>query len=550
FTLYDTYGFPLDLTEIMAGERGLKVDVEGFHRCMEEQRERSRAGSKFGAGSDELRLEPDMLARLAGMNAPATDTAAVYESREVRARILAIFDGKDFDESASTSSAGLRKIGVILDKTSFYAEAGGQVADTGRLHVVNEHRRDSDPDTQSEFKVEDVKRFGDYVMHIGQIVKGQLVVGEDVECRIDQAKRKQTQANHTATHLLNLGLRRELGEGVDQKGSLVEPDRLRFDFSHNKPMTDDEACKTEAHVRDQIAQSLAVGTGIAPLETAKSISGLRAVFGEKYPDPVRVVSVGQAVDTLVADPTNPKWAPMSIEFCGGTHVANTKDIEAFALISETGIAKGVRRVEALTGVPAMAAMKAGEGLGAQIDELDKVSDAELGKALGEINSQIDQLTLSVSDRTKLRDRLAKLQDRAKAAAKAAAGAARETAVKEARVIAESAAADLRPFIVGTVSAGEDRGALQAALKVVQDKCPTAGALLLSASDERVALIAWVPDAQIKQGLKAGDWIRAAAEACGGKGGGKPNQAQGGGTEPAKAKDALKAAESFAAKAIN
>jgi alanyl-tRNA synthetase len=549
FTLYDTYGFPLDLTEIMAGERGLNVDVEGFHRCMKEQRERSRAGSKFGTGGDELKLEPDMLARLAGMNAPATDTEAVYETRETRAKILAIFNGKDFDESASTSSAGLRKIGVILDKTSFYAEAGGQVADTGRLHVVNEHRRDSDPDTQSEFRVEEVKRFGDYVMHIGQIGKGQLAVGEDVECRIDLAKRKQTQANHTATHLLNLGLRRELGDNVDQKGSLVVPNRLRFDFSHNKPMTDDEACKAEAHVRDQIAQNLVVGTGIAPLVTAKSISGLRAVFGEKYPDPVRVVSVGKPVEDLIADPANPDWAPMSIEFCGGTHVANTSEIEAFALISETGVAKGVRRVEALTGVPAMAAAKAAEVLNAQINDLDKTPDAELTKALGEINTQIDQLTLSVSDRTMLRDRLSKLQDRAKAAAKLAANAARETAVNEARGIAESASADLRPFIVGTVSAGDDRGALQAALKVVQDKCPSAGALLMSVGDERVALIAWVPDAQIKLGLKAGDWIRTAAEACGGKGGGKPNQAQGGGTEPAKAKDALQAAESFAAKAI-
>jgi len=257
FTLYDTYGFPLDLTEIMAGERGLKVDVEGFRRCMEEQRERSRAGSKFGTGGDELKLEPDMLARLSGMGAPATDTAGVFESREVRARILAIFDGNSFDETISASSAGLRKVGVILDRTNFYAEAGGQVADTGRLHVVNEHRRDDDPDTQSVFKVEDVKRFGDYIMHIGQIAKGLLRVGEDVECQVDRALRKQTQANHTATHLINLGLRRELGENVDQKGSLVEPGRLRFDFSHNKPMTDEQACKAEATVREQIAQELA-----------------------------------------------------------------------------------------------------------------------------------------------------------------------------------------------------------------------------------------------------------------------------------------------------
>lgn len=550
FTLYDTFGFPLDLTEIMASERGLRVDVEGFERCMEEQRERSRAGSKFGTGGDELKLEPDMLARLAGMNAPATDSSAVDEGKKVKGRILALYNGKSFEESIDSSSAGLRKVGVILDKTNFYAEAGGQVADTGRLHAVDEHRRNSDPDTQSEFRVEDVKRFGDYVLHIGQLVKGRLTVGDAAECRLDQAKRRQTQANHTATHLLNLGLRAQLGETVDQKGSLVEPDRLRFDFSHNKPMTEEEASAAEAVVREQITKDLAVSTGLAPLETAKSISGLRAVFGEKYPDPVRVVSVGSPVDDLIADPGNADWAPLSIEFCGGTHVQRTSEIGDFALISETGVAKGIRRVEALTGVPAKAAIESAKSLLAQIEDLSKLPDAELGKAIGEVNSQIDQMTLSMSDRASVRAKLAQLQDRAKAAAKAAAGAMREVAVKEARVIAESASADLRPFIVGRVSAGEDRGALQAALKVLQDKCPTAGALLVSTSEERVALIAWVPDAQIKLGLKAGDWIRAAAEACGGKGGGKPNQAQGGGTEPSKVADALRAAEALAAKAVH
>ncbi len=550
FTLYDTYGFPLDLTEIMAAERGLTVDVAGFERAMEEQRERSRAGSKFGTGGEEMKLEPDALARLAHMNVPATDTEAVYADKTIRSRIRAIFDGKTFEESVTAADTGLRKIGVILDATNYYAEAGGQIADVGRLHVVNEHHRANDPHTQSEFKVEDVKRFGDYVMHIGHIVRGSLHVQEEVECHVDRNRRRATQGNHTATHLLNLGLRRTLGEGVDQKGSLVEPERLRFDFSHSGPMTDEETRKVETIVREEIGKNHPVGAGTGPLYLAKGISGLRAVFGEKYPDPVRVVAVGASVQDVLDNPGDEKWADLSIEFCGGTHVANTSEIGAFALVGETGIAKGVRRVEALTGVPAKAALDTAQSLREQIESMKSLSDADLAPAIAEVSVQLDSMTLSLTDKAALREQLGELQERAKAAAKQAAAAARETAVKEARVIADSALADLRPYIVGTVSAGEDRGALQAALKVLQDKCPKAGALLLSASAERVALIAWVPDAQIKQGLKAGDWIRAAAEACGGKGGGKPNQAQGGGTDPSKLGDAAKAASEFAARAIN
>ncbi len=550
FTLYDTYGFPLDLTEIMASERGLTVDVAGFDRAMEEQRERSRAGSKFGSGEGGMKLEPDALARLAHMNVPATDTEGVYTSKELRSRIGAIWDGKTFEESVSASQTGLRKIGVILEATSFYAESGGQVADVGRLHVVNEHRRAAGAVTQSEFKVEDVRRFGDYIVHIGHIVKGQLRVHEEVECHLDRPRRRATQANHTATHLLNLGLRRTLGETVDQKGSLVDPDRLRFDFSHSGPMTDQETLSVERIVREEIGKNHEVSTGSGPLYLAKGISGLRAVFGEKYPDPVRIVSVGAPVQSLLDNPADEAWASLSVEFCGGTHVSNTKEIEAFALVGETGIAKGVRRVEALTGVAAKAAIEAAGDLQRRINEMSSLPDADLASALAEIGVQLDTMTLSLSDKAALRERLGGLQERAKAASKLAAAAARDTAVSEARVIADSALADLRPFIVGTVSAGDDRGALQAALKVLQDKCPKAGALLLSAGEERVSLIAWVPDAQIKQGLKAGDWIQATATACGGKGGGKPNQAQGGGTEPGKIHEAAKAASEFAARALN
>ncbi|MEM8758593.1 MAG: alanine--tRNA ligase-related protein, partial [Planctomycetota bacterium] len=549
FMLYDTYGFPLDLTQMMAAERGLTVDVAGFERAMEQQRERSRAGSKFGSGDDRLRLEPDALARLAAMNIGPTDDAGKHADRAQRATVRAIFNGRNFDEHADAASSGLHRLGIVLDTTAFYAEAGGQVADTGRLQVLGEHRRDSGAHRQSEFKIDEVQRFGDYVLHIGRLVRGEIRVGEEVECRVDRKRRAAIAANHTATHLLNLALKQTLGDGIDQKGSLVDADKLRFDFSHGKPLTDDEVAAVERIVAERIEADLPVHAQPAPLAAAQAVTGVRAVFGETYPDPVRVVSIGAAVDGLLADPDNADWAGLSIEFCGGTHLPSTGAAGAFAVVQETGVAKGIRRIEAITADAAAEAAERATALNASIASAAKLNDAELVGAMKSLASEIDQQSLSLSAKAKLRRSLAGLQERAKGAAKAAAKEAAARAVQEARQLAESAKADLREVVIGRIEAGEDRGALQAALKVVADTCPSAAVLLASTSDDRVALIAQVPDALIKRGLKAGDWIKAAAEACGGKGGGKPNQAQGGGTEPGKLKQALEAAESFAWKAM-
>ncbi|MEN1704812.1 MAG: alanine--tRNA ligase [Planctomycetota bacterium] len=549
FMLYDTYGFPLDLTQMMAAERGLSVDVDGFNAAMEAQRERSRAGSKFGSGEDSLRLEPDALARLAHKNTKATDDSAKYGSQDLRGTIRAIWNGKNFDENVDAGASGLKRVGVVLDRTNFYAEAGGQVADTGRLNVLGEHRRDANAHRQSEFRVESVQRFGDYVLHVGIVKNGEIRVGEEVECKVDRKRRGHIASNHTATHLLNLALKQTLGDGVDQKGSLVDDEKLRFDFSHSGPMTDAEVVAVESIVRERIEADLAVHAETAPLMLAKGVNGVRAVFGETYPDPVRVVSIGAAVQELLDDPDRGDWVGLSVEFCGGTHLAKTGEAGAFALVQETGVAKGIRRVEALTGVAAQAALATAQGLDARITEIDGLADGEVAGAMGEVSAAIDGMTMSLSDKSRVRKRLAGLQDRAKSAAKAAAKQAAERAVAEARQLAESAAADLRQVIVGRVEAGEDRGALRAALKVVADKNPSSAVLLGSASDDKVALIAQVPDGLVKKGLKAGDWIRTTAEVCGGKGGGKPQQAQGGGTEPAKLRDALRQSESFAWSAI-
>ncbi|MGP1272831.1 MAG: alanine--tRNA ligase [Phycisphaerales bacterium] len=549
FMLYDTFGFPLDLTQMMAEERGLTVDVAGFNAAMEAQRERSRAGSKFGSGEDRLKLEPDALARLAAMHIKPTDDSHKYASADIRARIRAIWNGRTFDEHADAANLGLHKVGVVLDRTPFYAEAGGQVADHGRLVVLGEHRRDSGSHRQTEFRVEEVQRFGEYVLHIGHVIRGVLRVGEEVECKVDRRRRARIAANHTATHLLNLALRNEMGDGVDQKGSLVDDEKLRFDFSSPAPVEDEQVGRIESAVRAAIEDDLPVSTGDAPLYLAKGIRGVRAVFGETYPDPVRVVAIGAEVPTMLESPDDARWAGLSTEFCGGTHLARTGEAEAFVVLSETGVAKGIRRIEAVTGVAARAAQEAARSVREGIGAAAGLPDADIPGAISELSGSIDRMPMSVADKAALRGQLAGLQDRAKAAAKAAASQARERAVGEARQIAESAAADLRHVIVAQVSAGEDRQALQTALQVITDRCPTAAVLLASASAERVSLIAQVPEALVKRGLNAGAWIRATAEVCGGKGGGKPQQAQGGGTQPDKLREAMREADAFAARIL-
>ncbi len=544
FKLYDTFGFPLDLTQLMAEERELRVDVEGYERCMAEQKERSRAGGKEESERS-LTLDAEATARLKHMKIEPTDDTHKFHGRDLRARVRAIWNGHNFDEHASAS--GIQRVGVILDKTNHYAEMGGQAADHGRLMVTRDHRAADDSLEGGEFRVEEVKSFAGYVLHIGRVVRGELRVGDDVHAHVDNKRRNPIQANHTATHLLNHALRAVLGEHVEQKGSLVDPDRLRFDFSHNGPMSDEQAAKAEARVKQQIAAELTVYAELAPLEEAKRIHGLRAVFGEAYPNPVRVVSIGQPVADLLKDPASTAWGELSIEFCGGTHLTTTREAGAFALLSETGIAKGVRRVEAVTGVAAQAAIQAADGLDQRLTQAEALEGDALVEEAGAIASELDALTLPLPRRTALKQRLAALQERVKRAQKERGKAARAEAVRMAQHLAESAASAMEPVVVGSLDVGGDREALQAAAKTIQDRCPDAGVLLLSPEPEggKVTVVASVPPALVQRGLKAGDWVRETAGVMGGKGGGRPEAAQGAGNDPTRLSEAAKRARAFA-----
>jgi alanyl-tRNA synthetase len=324
FYLYDTLGFPIDLTQQMAEEAGFEVDVKGFENQMEEQKQRSRDArnaAKTG-GASRLELIAEQTAWLANNDVQTTIDDSKYDwDIDLPATVTAIYTQDGFLPAGAKAIPG-DNVGIILDKSTFYAEAGGQEADIGLIEFDS-----------GSFKVIDVQVYGGYLLHTGIIEEGEISVGVSATCKVDYDRRRDIAPNHSMTHVLNGALRKILGDGVDQRGSLCNNEKLRFDFSHKSALTTKELQAVEELCQKSISNSEKVTSRVMPLEKAKAIDGVRAVFGEVYPDPVRVVSVGS--DT-------------SIEFCGGTHISNTKEAEAFVIVEETAVAKGIRRITSVT----------------------------------------------------------------------------------------------------------------------------------------------------------------------------------------------------------
>ncbi len=558
FQLYDTYGFPIDLTVLMAQERGMTVDIAGFEKLMEEARERSR-GSAAGkeGGEKELALPADAVAKLRHMGVEPTNDSDKFHGREIRVTVKAIWNGGNFDDAVRSSALGTRPVGVILDRTNFYAEMGGQVADHGRIAEIGERTgRDSgiprvgpQAPVNAEVEVIDVRAYGGYVLHVGRITRGELRVGETVILDLDKARRQAVAANHTGTHLLNFALRQVLGGHVDQKGSLVAPDRLRFDFANPGPVTPDQVAKIEGIVESAIAADVPVYADIAPLYVAKQVAGLRAVFGEAYPDPVRVVSIGKPVRDLLDEPGNLEWNSYSVELCGGTHLASTGQTGEFAVVSEEAVAKGIRRVVALTGIPAQAARMAADQIAERLSAAAKLDGNDLQRDLGAITTEMDGLTLPVPRKAELRAKVAALAERVKAAQKQAAAGRRQEAAQMAHKLGESAKASGEMIVVVTLELGSDRGAIEQAVKTIRDLCPAAAVMVLSPDESdsapKVSIMAGVPEPAVKRGLSAGDWVRETAKLLGGKGGGRPDAAQGAGPDVARLAEAAAAARTLA-----
>ena len=548
FKLHDTYGFPIDLTRIMAEERGMSVDIAGYEKLMEQAKELARAGGKDQGSKKLTELPPAALAQLAAAGVKPTDDTAKYGHDSVSAQLLAIWNGDDLGLSPA-SAAEDEELALILDRTNFYAEMGGQVGDTGTLTLSAASGRPASAGREGTFDVTATKAVAGYILHLGRLRTGTLQVGQTLTTRVAE-QRERIERNHTATHLLNWSLRKHLGDGIAQKGSLVDPDKLRFDFSHGKSLAEPELRDVELDVIKAVGvEPLTVYIDEVPQEQALKINGLRAVFGEKYPPKVRVVSVGVPVADLLADPANPNWPNYSIEFCGGTHLAETREAGAFAIVGEESVSKGVRRIVAITGKPAMQAWSAAGKLMDAVTGAKAAPDAELPPLIAQISSQLSTATLPLGPKRQVQAALAELQVRAKSAGKKAAS--RGTAV-DAAAIATALLSEALSLAGGKVVVGEIPGAsddqLRSAIDSLKAKSPTY-AILLAAAGEKVTFIAAVSDDLVARGLKAGDWVRDTAKIAGGGGGGRPQMAQAGGKDPTKVSAALDQARALARTAL-
>lgn len=460
FRLYDTYGFPVDLTADVCRERNIKVDEAGFEAAMEEQRRRAREASGFGADYNAM-IRVDSASEFKG-----------YDHLELNGKVTALFvDG----EAVDAINAGQEAV-VVLDQTPFYAESGGQVGDKGELKGAN-----------FSFAVEDTQKYGQAIGHIGKLAAGSLKVGDAVQADVDEARRARIRLNHSATHLMHAALRQVLGTHVSQKGSLVNDKVLRFDFSHNEAMKPEEIRAVEDLVNAQIRRNLPIETNIMDLEAAKA-KGAMALFGEKYDERVRVLSMGD----------------FSTELCGGTHASRTGDIGLFRIISESGTAAGVRRIEAVTGEGAITTVHADS------DRLSEV--AHLLK--GDSNNLADKVR-SVLERTRqLEKELQQLKEQA---------AAQESANLSSKAIDVNGV----KLLVSELSGVEPK-MLRTMVDDLKNQLGSTIIVLATVAEGKVSLIAGVSK-DVTDRVKAGELIGMVAQQVGGKGGGRPDMAQAGGT---------------------
>ena len=480
FKLYDTYGFPIDLTKEILEEKGMQVDEEGFHASMEVQRKTARAarGETNYMGADVTVYE--------SIDPSITSTFVGYENLAWKSPITVLTSDTEIVEALSDGQRGT----VFAEETPFYATSGGQEADTGIIRTA-----------EGEFKVEDtVKLLGGKIGHVGVVIKGMIKTGDQAELCVDAEKRALSARNHSATHLLQKALRTVLGTHVEQAGSSVNEDRLRFDFSHFSAMTAEELQKVEEIVNEQIVAGLPVKVENMPIEEARK-TGAQALFGEKYGDVVRVVNMGD----------------YSIEFCGGTHVKNTNEIMAFKILSESGVAAGVRRIEALTS----------KGLIRYYDNLEK----KLNEAVKVLKATPDNLAEKIAHLTAENKALhSEVESLKSKLAQDAMGDVMDQVQEIKGVKLLAAEVD-----------GVDMNGLRDLGDQLKEKLGEGVVVLASGNDGKVSLMVTATDAAMKQGAHAGNLVKAIAGLVGGGGGGRPNMAQAGGKNPAGIQEALKKA---------
>jgi len=470
FKLYDTFGFPMDLTADIARERGLTIDTDGFNEAMEGQRSRARAASQFGSDySDNLQFD-------------GSTVFTGYEHLEDKASVVALFSEGEAVDALEPGKPGI----VMLDQTPFYAESGGQVGDHGQLKAAN-----------GVFEVSDTQKQGsDAIAHIGSVTTGALRVGDSVEAQVNWQRRQAIILNHSGTHLLHAALRKVLGDHVQQKGSLVDPERLRFDFAHYEPVSPEQLAEIERLVNQQIRANAVAETRVMSIDDAKQ-SGAMALFGEKYGDDVRVLSMGE----------------FSVELCGGTHVDHAGDIGLLKITAESGIASGVRRIEAVTGETAMLWVASNE------QRLQKIADLVKGS-----RDDADEKVAQMLDRQRQLEKELKQLKGKMASSQGSDLASQAVEINGIKVLA--ARLD-----------GADTQVLRDTLDQLKNKLGSAAVVLATVDGDKVSIVAGVTKDQTGQ-LKAGELVNFVASQVGGKGGGRPDMAQAGGNQPEHLDEAL------------
>ena len=481
FRLYDTFGFPIDLTMEMAADEGLSVDENAFQKLMKEQKERAREARKALGDLGWAGVE-------FGKDVPATEFVG-YDHSECDAKIVAIVADEELRDEVAAGAEAV----VVLDQSPFYAEMGGQVADHGTITADG-----------VVFTVADVqKNKGGKFMHYGRLAQGVLHVGDTVHTAIDMERRKAIQRAHSTTHLLDAALKKVLGDHVHQAGSLVEPDRLRFDFTHFEAISPEELRQVEELVNDAILEGYPVVTEILPIEEAKK-KGAVAMFGEKYGETVRVVEMSD----------------FSVEFCGGTHVDNTAKAGPFRIKSESSVASGVRRIEATCGKLSLKAMESSQGVLSRAAQFLKTAPSGL----------LERMEQQANEMKQLRQALEKFKA--------------EASLGEARQFLASAKTVKDLHVLATTRSGVDTAELRTMGDFLRDKDPKAVAVIASINGEKITFLAVCGKEAVARGIKAGDLVRHVSAICGGKGGGKPDSAMGGGSDPLKVDDALASVDDF------
>ena len=481
FRLYDTFGFPIDLTMEMAADEGLSVDENAFQKLMKEQKERAREARKALGDLGWAGVE-------FGKDVPATEFVG-YDHSECDAKIVAIVADEELRDEVAAGAEAV----VVLDQSPFYAEMGGQVADHGTITADG-----------VVFTVADVqKNKGGKFMHYGRLAQGVLHVGDTVHTAIDMERRKAIQRAHSTTHLLDAALKKVLGDHVHQAGSLVEPDRLRFDFTHFEAISPEELRQVEELVNDVILEGYPVVTEILPIEEAKK-KGAVAMFGEKYGETVRVVEMSD----------------FSVEFCGGTHVDNTAKAGPFRIKSESSVASGVRRIEATCGKLSLKAMESSQGVLSRAAQFLKTAPSGL----------LERMEQQANEMKQLRQALEKFKA--------------EASLGEARQFLASAKTVKDLHVLATTRSGVDTAELRTMGDFLRDKDPKAVAVIASINGEKITFLAVCGKEAVARGIKAGDLVRHVSAICGGKGGGKPDSAMGGGSDPLKVDDALASVDDF------